>query len=387
MSTTSNQYQIKHMSRWALLPLRLFLGITFLYAGLQKLTDPQFFNPAARGYIGKQIMAFATGSPLHAFMVQFAVPHAHFFGLLVAFGELAIGIGTILGLLFRPAAFFGLLISLTFFLSATWHVYPYFYGSDIVFAFGWLTLMLVGPMHTGLPSLDALLVQRYLPPRQRKQLAPAISFFLGVGEEPKQVTPPAYVAPGQKGQAPGNKRPAQQTRYAMAQQQARHSRRNFILGALTGGAGVLGLTWLWNTFHIFSQGSSDNLQSANNSGVSTAPTTAASNGTPAAAGSAIAQVSAVQNNSAVTFTLASNGDPGILVRLNNGNFVAYDATCTHAGCPVDYDPSSQTLICPCHGAAFDPAKEAAVLQGPATTSLTGVPVHIDNTTGAITVSG
>ena len=372
------------MSKWALLPLRLFLGITFLYAGLQKLTDPQFFNPAARGYIGKQITAFATGSPLHAFLVQFAVPHAHLFGLLVSFGELAIGIGTILGLLFRPAAFFGLLISLTFFLSATWHVYPYFYGSDIVFAFGWLTLLLVGPMHTGLPSLDALLVQRYLSPRQRKQLVPAINFFLGVGEEPRPVISPAHVAQGQKGQTPGNRRPAQQTRYAMAQQQARHSRRNFLLGALTGGAGILGLTWLWNTFHIFSQGSSDSQQSADNSGVSTAPTAVASNGTPAAADSAIAQVSAVQNNSAVTFTLASNGDPGILVRLNNGNFVAYDATCTHAGCPVDYDPGSQTLICPCHGAAFDPAKAAAVLQGPATTPLASVPVHIDNTTGAIT---
>ena len=37
-----------------LLPLRLFLGITFLYAGIQKLTDPQFFNPSATGFIGKR---------------------------------------------------------------------------------------------------------------------------------------------------------------------------------------------------------------------------------------------------------------------------------------------------------------------------------------------
>ncbi|HCJ35665.1 MAG TPA: hypothetical protein DHV65_15390, partial [Ktedonobacter sp.] len=58
------------MSRWILLPLRLFLGITFIYAGLQKISDPQFFNPVARGYVGRQIAAFATGSPLHSFLVQ-----------------------------------------------------------------------------------------------------------------------------------------------------------------------------------------------------------------------------------------------------------------------------------------------------------------------------
>lgn len=378
------------MSRWVLLPLRLFLGITFIYAGLQKLTDPQFFNPAAHGYVGKQIIAFATGSPLHWFLVHVAVPHATLFGILVAFGELAIGIGTILGLLFRPAAFFGLLISLMFFLSATWHVYPYFYGSDIVFVFSWLTLLLAGPQYTGLPSLDALVVQRYLSPRERKQLAPLISFFLGVGveEETQPVTPPGEYPHGQQKQfqAPGNRRPTQQqSRYAIAQQQAKNSRRNFLLGALTGGATILGLTWVWNTLHLFPESERSNaVQSANNGGVSATATTPATNGTPAVAASPIAQVNSVQNNSAVTFTLASNGDPGILVRLNDGNFVAYDAACTHAGCPVDYDFGSQLLVCPCHGAAFDPSKEAAVVQGPAPTPLTSVPVHIDNATGTIT---
>jgi thiosulfate dehydrogenase [quinone] large subunit len=373
------------MSRRVLLPLRLFLGITFMYAGLQKLTDPQFFNPAAHGYVGKQIAAFATGSPLHAILLQVAAPHATLFGLLVAYGELAIGIGTILALLFRLAAFFGLMLSLVFFLSATWHVYPYFYGSDIVFVFSWLTLLLAGPIYTGLPSLDALFVQRYLSPRQRKQLAPLTSFFLGVGAVAQQVNPAGdypKLPQGQYKQAPGNERPTQQqSRYAMAQQ-AKHSRRNFLLGALTGGAGILGLTWLWNTLHIFPQSAQSNTIPSTNGG--TTATTPANPGTPTSSVSQIAQVSAVQNNSAVTFTLASNGDPGILVRLNNGKFVAYDAACTHAGCPVDFDPGSQMLVCPCHGATFDPAKSADVVQGPANTPLTSLPIHIDNATGAIT---
>jgi len=386
MSITTNQLQRRHISRWILLPLRLFLGITFMYAGLQKLTDPQFFNPTAHGYIGKQIAAFATGSPLHNFLVQVAVPHATFFGILVSYGELAIGIGTILGLLLRPAAFFGMLISLMFFLSATWHVYPYFYGPDIVFVFSWLTLLLAGPQNTGLPSLDVLFVQRMLSPRERKLLAPVISFFLGVSEEAQPVPlETGYTQNTQSNQGkgrpvPGNRRPTQQqSRYAMAQQQARSSRRNFLLGTLTGGAGILALTWLWNALHIFPASGVQSGENGGGASPAATPTSNASNGNSATP-------TAVQNNSSVSFTIASNGDPGILVRLNDGKFVAYDATCTHAGCPVDYDSGSQMLVCPCHGAAFDPAKAAAVAQGPASTPLTSVPIHIDKATGAITAS-
>jgi thiosulfate dehydrogenase (quinone) large subunit len=229
-----------------------------------------------------------------------------------------------------------------------------------------------------------------LSPRERKSLAPVISFFLGVSEEAQPValeagyTQNTQSTQGKRKVEPGNRRPTQQqSRYAMAQQQARSSRRNFLLGALTGGAGILALTWLWNALHIF--------QASSDGGASTAvtPTSNASNGngtTPAAGTTPIAQVSSVQNNSSVNFTIASNGDPGILVRLNDGKFVAYDATCTHAGCPVDYDSGSQMLVCPCHGAAFDPAKAAAVVQGPASTPLTSAPIHIDNATGTITAS-
>jgi len=389
-----------------LLPLRLFLGITFIYAGLQKLTDPQFFNPSAHGYIGKQIAAFATGSPLHSFLLQVAVPHATLFGMLVSYGELAIGIGTMLGLLLRPAAFFGLLISLLFFLSATWRVFPYFYGSDIVFVFCWLTLLIAGPINTGLPSLDAMFVQRLLSPKQRKQLAPIIHFLLGVGEEPAGYPQGALDHPpdarplptdythSQGKQVPGNKRPSQQqSKYIQAQRIKRESRRKFLLGTLTGGAGMLGLVWLWNTLHLFPLASdTSGLSSSDNGSTNTATTTSSSTatagGTPAAtgaSGSTIAQVTSVQNNSSVNFTVP-NGDPGILVRLTNGNFVAYDSVCTHAGCPVDYDPSQQLLVCPCHGAAFDPSKAAAVVQGPASIPLTSVPINVNSTTGAITVS-
>ncbi len=244
--------QPTRLTRWVLLPLRLFLGITFIYAGLQKLTDPQFFDPKARGYIGKQIIGFATGSPLHDLLIHVAVPHAHFFGLLIAFGEIAIGIGAILGLLFRPAAFFGLLLSLTFFLTATWRVFPYFYGADIVFVFCWLTLLIAGPSNTALPALDDVFVHRYLSQQQRKRFAPLLAFFLGIGQEaPVPVSSPDN-SQTQTRPSSGNKRPTQQqSRYALALQQEKESRRNFLVGMFTGAGGMFILAWFWSTVHLF----------------------------------------------------------------------------------------------------------------------------------------
>jgi|GEM_PF-5822183 len=103
LSSTGQQSWWKGLrfSERVLLPLRLFLGITFLYAGIQKLTDPQFFNPTATGFIGRQILAFAHGSPIHSILLHVALPHAVFFGVVIALGEIAIGIGTLAGMCIR----------------------------------------------------------------------------------------------------------------------------------------------------------------------------------------------------------------------------------------------------------------------------------------------
>ena len=90
---------------WILLPMRVFLGLTFIYAGIQKLTDPQFFDPTMPGYIATQIKGMAHGSPLHDFLIGVALPHAILFGWMTALGEIAVGLCTYAGLLFRPAAF------------------------------------------------------------------------------------------------------------------------------------------------------------------------------------------------------------------------------------------------------------------------------------------
>ena len=421
-----------------LLPLRLFLGITFVYAGIQKLTDPQYFNRSAPGYIGKQIIAFANKSPIHDFLITVVVPHATFFGALVAFGEIAIGIGALVGFLLRPASFFGMLLSLMFFLSASWNVYPYFYGADIVFVFAWITMLLAGPLRSGLPTLDAILVPRFLQtfsPESQAKVGRFLSIVVGAGNEdiagipaagdasvPSPHHPPLpplqnrvqgmvggyppqpgtynsnvrgypqgvpYPVINNQGDRKGNKmRPypaTQQMGYKAQlaeQRRAMDSRRNFLWGVVAGGLGMLGLTLAGKVLHINPLGGDDTTTAQ-------FPGTGGTQSTPATGGSGtstvIAQENSVPANSAVTFTIPSNNDPGVLIHLNSGKFVCFDATCTHAGCPVSFDPSSSHLICPCHGAEFDPANGAAVLAGPTSTPLTSVPIKIDNATGNITL--
>jgi thiosulfate dehydrogenase [quinone] large subunit len=101
----------------------------------------------------------------------------------------------------------------------------------------------------------------------------------------------------------------------------------------------------------------------------------------------ITYVKSVSTNSAFHFKLPSDSTPSVLVRLSNGQFVAYEALCTHAGCEVDYDPQSHLLACPCHGAAFDPALSGSAVRRPASRALTTVKISIDGATGAIKVVG
>jgi serine/threonine protein kinase/Rieske Fe-S protein len=89
-------------------------------------------------------------------------------------------------------------------------------------------------------------------------------------------------------------------------------------------------------------------------------------------------------NTARDFLNPRDGKPSLLVRLPDGTFVAYEKACTHVGVLVAYDPATHQLVCPAHGAIFDPAHGGKVVQGPATRALPQVAIHL-NGDGSITL--
>ncbi|MEV6326512.1 DoxX family protein [Streptomyces sp. NPDC051909] len=143
-------------TRYALVPLRIFLGITFIYAGLDKLTDPSFLADTGPESIGEVMRGVRDTSALPA-LVDLALKSPVGFGYAIALGELAVGIGTLFGLFARVAALGGALISLSLWLTVSWQVNPYYLGNDLAYLMSWLPLLLAG---APVLSLDALLADR-----------------------------------------------------------------------------------------------------------------------------------------------------------------------------------------------------------------------------------
>lgn len=347
---------------WAILPLRGFLGITFAYAGLQKITDPQFFNDASHSSLKYQLEIFSHSSPLRWLLVNLAIPHADLFGWLIALGELLVGLATLLGLFGRLTAGAGLFISTLLWLTATWSVSPYFLGPDSIYAMAWLTLLL-----TGMSDYSA---DRWLKAKRQQDQAAVIAARRRSqqrGQPPPQTTAPATLSAPLLGQAEVSRRAALRAMIAGGAVLA-----TGLVGALTAQAAVPVFQNLKQTLRRFRGHAGDDGNGGRGTPASN-PTPLP--GTPAGA---IGNISQVPVNSAFPFTLAASGDPGIVIHLSGNTYVAYDATCTHAGCTVDYDPTTQALICPCHGAAFDPSNNAAVLAGPTSLPLSSVPLRLDS---------
>jgi len=110
------------------------------------------------------------------------------------------------------------------------------------------------------------------------------------------------------------------------------------------------------------------------------PTATPPTPTPAPTGKVIGS-STQATNTAVAFTNPADGQASWLVHMSNGNFVAVEQACTHAGVAVKYNPATGQFNCPAHGAIFN--ADGTNPQAPATRPLP--PVHITvNANGTIT---
>ncbi|MBM7660325.1 thiosulfate dehydrogenase [quinone] large subunit [Bacillus mesophilus] len=110
------------MSAYLLTILRMYLGYTWMVAGWGKITGEGF---DATGYL-KGAIANPVAGPdgvVYGWYVTFletvALPNVSLFNFLVAWGELLVGLGLILGCFTTAAAFFGVLMNFAFMLAGT----------------------------------------------------------------------------------------------------------------------------------------------------------------------------------------------------------------------------------------------------------------------------
>lgn len=113
----------------------------------------------------------------------------------------------------------------------------------------------------------------------------------------------------------------------------------------------------------------------------TQPTKAATKA-PTHTGTVIGSATMAMNSSHV-FSNPGDGVSSLLIRLANGNFVACERTCTHQGIAVNYNAQSKMIVCPAHGAIFDPKNGFSHVSGPGNGPLTHVTIHV-NGDGTVT---
>lgn len=388
--------------------LRLFLGATYLFAGVQKLADRRFLDPHAGASIRSQMLFIGPSTPLHS-VVGWSVHYPVAVGLAIALGEIAVGLGTLAGLWTRVAAIGGGLIALGFVLTVTWHIRPYYEGADIVFLFAWTPLILSGD--AGPFSLDRRwrrslvadasvaavpvepaaartysrreVVDRVIPTLGLATIGVLVADVarLAAGPAPAARTAvthapgPAALPPPTRGPSttspPTTVAPAHATAQTAAPAAPQPTAAPSPQPSPSG--------------HAAAQAQP---QVAESAATSTTTTTAAAAG---GRGYSIGPASNVPVGGAESFQDPASGDPANVVQPQQGQFVAFSAICTHAGCTVDFQKTTTLqgdrleFDCPCHGARFD-ATTGQPISGPASRPLRSISV-VEGADGNLYVDG
>ncbi len=136
----------------ALAFLRIAVGIIFLIFAEYKLTSTRFiWGGGMAGYIG-HFVEHGCYPFMHSFLKNIVLPHTVFFGVIVAIGELLIGLGLVTGILLRWASLGGLLMMLLYLFSANYPgphaAFWQYFGASLehsVFALCFLAFLIGNP--------------------------------------------------------------------------------------------------------------------------------------------------------------------------------------------------------------------------------------------------
>ncbi len=147
-------------SGWIWLILRLYLGYSWLMAGWGKVTSDAWTGENA----GVAVKGFMEGALALAkegdvagwyawFLENLVIPNAVVFSYMVAWGELLVGLGLIVGLLTGIAAFFGALMNMSFLLAGTVSSNPVMFIIAILLIMAWKVAGWYGLDRWALPFL------------------------------------------------------------------------------------------------------------------------------------------------------------------------------------------------------------------------------------------
>ncbi|MFC4551059.1 MULTISPECIES: DoxX family protein [Halorussus] len=160
------------LSAWFVLALRLVIGFAFLYSGVEKILAG--FD--AGGYLRN--VAATNGNPFEGLFLWMGQTSwfVDFVNIAVPWGEAAIGLSLMVGLLTRLAAFFGALMMLLFYFG-NWDITHGFINADFMYMLVFLSVAAFGAGR--ILGFDAIVEQYEIDGQPLIERYPVLEYVLG----------------------------------------------------------------------------------------------------------------------------------------------------------------------------------------------------------------
>ncbi len=140
--------------------VRMYVGAEWLLAGWEKVLSPAWgtSGKALSGFVAGALAKSSGANPAvqgwyASFLHNFVLPNAGLFSFLVTWGEVAVGLGILLGLLTGIAAGFGVLMNLNYLLAGTVSTNPILGMIGLFLVISWRVCGWIGLDRWLLPAL------------------------------------------------------------------------------------------------------------------------------------------------------------------------------------------------------------------------------------------